>query len=156
MKPLPEIINIFFAAVIILTPGCSKKIEAGSPEEVLFLLKEKGGTSEVMNLYTDGTVSSLKRYMNLTKMSEESATDVLGFIPADAAYDITEKKIEGDKAVLKLRFTKHHTENLAGYTMEINMVKDGKAWKINREPDFKKLVKAYESGGAERYLKNIR
>jgi hypothetical protein len=156
MKYLPVIINVFFAAGIILAQGCGKKIEAGSPEEVLFLLKEKGGTSEVMNLYTDGTVSSLKRYMRLTKMSEESATDVLGFIPADAAYDITEKKIEGDNAVLKLRFTKHHTENLAGYTMEINMVKDGKAWKINREPDFDKLVKAYESGGAERYLKNIR
>jgi hypothetical protein len=123
---------------------------------VLFLLKEKGGTSEVMNLYTDGTVSSLRRYMKLTKMSEESATDVLGFIPADASYEITGKKIEGDNALLTLRFTKHHTENLAGYTIETKMVKDGKAWKIDREADFQKLVKAYETGGAERYLKNIR
>jgi len=156
MPSIRGIINIFFAAVIVLSPGCGKKIEAGSPEEVLFLLKEKGGTSEVMNLYTDGTVSSLRRYMKLTKMSEESATDVLGFIPADASYEITGKKIEGDNALLTLRFTKHHTENLAGYTIETKMVKDGKAWKIDREADFQKLVKAYESGGAERYLKNIR
>lgn len=156
MPSIRGIINIFFAAVIVLSPGCGKKIEAGSPEEVLFLLKEKGGTSEVMNLYTDGTVSSLRRYMKLTKMSEESATDVLGFIPADASYEITGKKIEGDNALLTLRFTKHHTENLAGYTIETKMVKDGKAWKIDREADFQKLVKAYETGGAERYLKNIR
>ncbi|HOP30362.1 MAG TPA: hypothetical protein PKZ64_12395 [Spirochaetota bacterium] len=156
MKSLPVIINIFFAAVIILSPACGKKIEAGSPEEVLFLLKEKGGTSQVMNLYTDGTVSSLRRYMKLTNMSEESAADVLGFIPSDSSYEITGKKIEAEKAILTLRFTKHHTENLAGYTMEIKMVKDGKSWKIDRESDFQKLVKAYESGGAERYLKNIR
>jgi len=156
MTSMRGIINIFFAAVIILSPACGKKIEAGSPEEVLFLLKEKGGTSEVMNLYTDGTVSSLRKYMKLTKMSEESAADVLGFIPADSSYDITEKKIEGDNAFLKLRFTKHHTENLTGYIVEIKMERDGNAWRIDREADFEKLVKAYESGGAERYLKNIR
>lgn len=156
MKNLAVIINIFFAAVILLAQGCGKKIEAGSPEEVLFLLKEKGGTSGVMDLYTDSTVSSLKRYMKLTGMSEESSTDVLGFIPADASYEITGKKIEEDAAYLKLRFTKHRTENLAGHTLEIKMVRDGKTWKIDREDDFSRLVKAYESGGAERYLKNIR
>lgn len=156
MKTLPVIINIFFAILLVLPSCCGKKIEAGSPEEVLFLLKEKWGTSEVMNLYTDKTVSSLRRYMKLTGMSEESATDVLGFIPADASYQVTGKKIEGETALLNLMFTKHHTENLAGYTLEIKMVRDGKAWKIDREADFEKLVKAYESGGAERYLKNIR
>lgn len=156
MPSIRRFINIFFAAVLILQPGCGKKIEAGSPEEVLYLLKEKGGTSEVMNLYTDETVSSLRRYMKLTGMSEESATDVLGFIPADTSYEVTGRKIEGETAVLKLRFTKHHTENLAGYTIEVKMVRDGKAWKIDREADFAKLIKSYEGGGAERYLKSIR
>lgn len=156
MPSMRGIINVFFAAVFILTPACGKKIEAGSPEEVLFLLKEKGGTSEVMHLYTDDTVSYLRKYMKLTGMSEESATDVLGFIPSDSEYDITSKKIDGETALLKLRFRKHHTENLAGYTLDVRMNKDGKAWKIDREDDFKTLIKAYESRGAENYLKNIR
>lgn len=158
MKILPVFINIFFTAVLLISisSGCGKKIEAGSPEEVLFLLKEKGGTSGVMQLYSGETVSSLKKYMKLTGMSEESATDVLGFIPADSEYDITGKKIEGETALLRLRFRKHRTENLAGYTVEIRMVKDGSAWKIDRAADFKTLIKAYEKGGAENYLKNIR
>lgn len=149
------IINIFLSAVL-LSYGCGKKIEAGSPEEVLLLLKEKGGTSEVMQLYSDDTVSALRKYMKLTGMSEESATDVLGFIPADSEYRITGKKIEGETAQIRLQFTRHRTENLAGYTVDIRMVKEDKAWKIDREGDFKALIKSYENKGAENYLKNIR
>lgn len=156
MKILPVIINIFLTAILLFSSGCGKKIEAGSPEEVLFLLKEKGGTAEVVQLYTDDTVSSLRKYMKLTGMSEESATDVLGFIPADSRYEISGKKVEGETALLKLRFTKHHTENLAGYTVEVRMLNEGKGWKIDRESDFKTLIKAYENRGAENYLKNIR
>ncbi len=156
MKSLPVIINIFLAAVLIIPGGCGKKIEAGSPEEVLSLVKEKGGTSEVMHLYTDSTVSSLRKYMKLSGMTEESATDVLGFIPADSEYRITGRKIEGEAAFIKLQFTKHHTENVAGYTVDLKMIKEGNSWKIDREQDFKTLIKAYENGGAEKYLNNIR
>lgn len=156
MKSFTVIINIFLAAVIIITAACGKKIEAGSPEEVLFLVKEKGGTSEVMQLYTDSTVSSLKKYMKLSGMTEESATDVLGFIPADSEYKITGKKIDGETAFIKLQFTRHHTENVTGYTVDVKMIKEGNSWKIDREQDFLTLIKAYENRGAEKYLNNIR
>ncbi len=156
MPSIHGIINIFLIALVFTQAGCGKKIEAGSPEEVLFLLKEKGGTSEVMQLYTDDTISYLKKYMKLTGMSEESATDVLGFIPADAEYEITGKKIEDETAFIKLRFKKHHTENLAGYTLDLKMIREDVSWKIERADDFKKLVAAYEKNGAENYLKNIK
>ncbi|HOP64629.1 MAG TPA: hypothetical protein PK358_08070 [Spirochaetota bacterium] len=155
--PLRQIIiNIFLILVVLITAACGKKIEAGSPEEVIFHLKEMGGTDRVMQLYTDETVTLMDKYRKLTGMSAESATDVLGFIPADAEYEITGKKIEGDTALVTLRFTRHHNENLAGYKTDIKMERDGNSWKIDRSEDLKKLVESYEGKGAENYLKNIR
>jgi hypothetical protein len=69
-------------------------------------------------------------------MSEESSTDVLGFIPADASYEITGKKIEERYRIFKAEIYKTRTENLAGHILEIKMVRDGKSWKIDREDDF--------------------
>jgi len=151
-----KIINIFLISIFLIAVACGKKIEAGSPEEVILLLKEKGGTDQVIQLYTYETAGLMEKYRKLTGMSRESATDVMGFIPADSEYEITGKKIEGDAALVTLRFTRHYTENLAGYRTDIKMVRKGNIWKIDRSDDFKKLIESFEGEGAENYLKSIR
>ena len=141
---------------MILASGCGKKIEAGSPEELLSRVKEKWGTTEVMQLYTDDTVDYLKKYMKLTGMSGESAADVLSFISPYSEYEVSGRSISGDTCTLKLRFTKQSVENLNGLVLDVKMLKENGGWRIDRSDDFKKLVESFKSGGAENYLKSIR
>jgi len=144
-------------SVILFFPGCGReKIEAGSPEEVLSLVREKGNSRSVLDFYTDDTVSLMKKYVKITGMKSETSVDILSFIPEGAEYNITGKKIEGNTCSLNVVFTRHGSENAIGETAAVKMIKEGKSWKIDRKDDFKKLIESYEKKGTENYLNRIK
>jgi len=144
-------------ASLLVFCNCGRdKIEAGSPEEALAFVREKGNSETILNFYTDETVSLMKKYMKITGMKSETSVDILSFIPEGAEYNITGKKIEGEKCFLNIVFTRHSSENAMGQVVAVRMVKDGKSWKIDRTDDFKKLIDSYEKKGIENYLNKIK
>lgn len=157
MKVIKQVFNFCLVVMLIAFSGCGKKkIEAGSPEEVLALLKENSRTSTVFDFYTDDTIKLMKKYISLSGMKQESAVKILGFIPENSEYTVTVTAIDGKNCSMNLMFTKHSSENAVGLPIAINMVKEGKAWKIDRKRDFEKLIESFENKGAEDYLKKIR
>lgn len=150
-------LSVCMAAFLLISSGCGRdRVEAGSPEEVLSFIREKGNSETVLDFYTDETVSLMKKYMKTTGMKSETPADILSFIPEGAEYNITGKKIEGNICHLNLVFTKHSAENAMGQSVSLKMIKDGKSWKIDRRDDFKKLLDSYEKKGAENYLNRIK
>lgn len=144
-------------ALILFFPGCGReKVEAGSPEEVLTFIRDKGNSSAVLDFYTDDTLSLMKRYMKITGMKSDTSVDILSFIPDGAEYRITGKRNEGNICTMNIVFTKHGSENAVGQTAAVRMIKDGKSWKIDRKDDFIKLIDSYEKKGTESYLKRIK
>lgn len=142
---------------VLLYSSCGReKIEAGSPEEVLSFVREKGNSEAVLDFYTDDTINLMKKYMKLTGMKNETSVDMLSFIPEGSEYNIAGKKIEGDVCFINLIFTKHRSENGMGQIIILKMVKDGSSWKIDRKDDFKKLIESYDKKGAEDYLNRIK
>lgn len=142
---------------LMIFSGCGRdKIEAGSPEEVLSFVKEKGNSDTVLDFYTDDTVNLMKKYVKITGMKKETSVDMLSFISEGSEYAVTGKKIDGDSCLLNIVFTRHNSENAVGQMIEIRMIKDGKSWKIDRKRDFEKLIESYEKKGAEDYLNMIR
>ncbi len=140
-----------------LNTGCGgDRVETGSPEEALLRIKEKGNSNSVLQFYTAETVALLKKYMGLTGMRSETSVDILSFIPEGAEYRITGKKSEKDSCSLTITFVKHPSENAAGQSVGIKMVKENNNWKIDRKDDLKRLIDAYEKRGVEGYLKKIR
>jgi hypothetical protein len=149
--------SVYVIFIIMLTAGCvKKKFEAGSPEEVLNKIKEKGNSMSVMDFYTEDTIIIMKKYMKMTGMKTEASVDVLSFIPENSEYNVIDKKIEGSNCTMNLVFSKHSSENAMGYTVAVKMVKEGNAWKIDRKDDFRTLVESFEKKGAEAYLDRIR
>jgi len=149
--------SVCLMIIVLIYSGCGRgKIEAGSPEEVLTFVRDKGNSESVLDFYTDDTISLMNKYMKLTGMKSEASIDILSFIPEDAEYSISGKTIEGDTCFLNIVFSKHSTENGMGQVISLKMVKDGKSWKIDRKDDFKKLIESYEKRGAEEYLNRIR
>jgi hypothetical protein len=136
---------------------CGKdKPKAGSPEELLVFVKDKGGTGAIFDLYTDETISLAKEYKKLTGMKDESLVDSLSLIPETAEYDIAEKKIEGKICLIKFIFTKHPSENAQAQVIELAMINDGKNWRIDKRDDYIRLIDSFKKGDADRYLKNIK
>ena len=136
---------------------CGKdKVETGSPEEVLIFIKDKSRNEAIFDLYTAETISFAKEYKKITGMMDESLIDSLSLIPKESEYDITEKKIEGDRCSIKFVFTKHPSENARAQIIELAMINDGKNWKIDKKDDYIRLIDSYKKRDADRYLKNIK
>jgi hypothetical protein len=136
---------------------CGKdKVKAGSPEEVLFFIKDKSRSEAIFDLYTSETISLAKEYKKITGMKDESLIDSLSLIPKESEYDITEKKIEGNRCSIKFIFTKHPSENAQAQVIELAMINDGNNWKIDKKDDYIKLIDSYKKRDADRYLKNIK
>lgn len=149
--------SVFLILFALVYSGCSRgKIEAGSPEEVLSFIREKGNSEAVLDFYTDDTVSLMKKYMKMTGMKSETSIDILSFIPEDAEYSISGKTIDGNTCFLNVVFSKHNSENGMGQIISVKMIKESKSWKIDRKDDFKRLIDSYEKKGAEEYLNRIR
>jgi len=153
-----KILFIFFILITFLfDSGCGKKkIEAGSPEEVLSFVREKGNSETVFDFYTDETLTYMKKYVKLTGMQKETSVDILSFIPEGAEYNVSGKTVEGNKCNLNIVFTKHSSENGMGQVVALQMIKEGNSWKIDRAEDFKKLIKSYERKGTDEYLNKIK
>ena len=157
MNSSKRILILFLIAAFLIPSGCGRdKVEAGSPEEVLSFVRDKGNSNTVFDFYTDETVSLMKKYMKITQMKNETSADILSFIPEGSDYNIISRKIEGNSCTMSLMFTKHPSENAIGQTVILRMVKDGKTWKIDRKEDLKKLIESYEKRGAESYLNRIK
>jgi CRISPR/Cas system type I-B associated protein Csh2 (Cas7 group RAMP superfamily) len=143
--------------LVLFFSGCGRgKIEAGSPEEVLSLIRDKGNSQAVLDYYTDETISLMNKYVKMTGMKNEASIDILSFIPESSEYSISGKTVEGDTCYLNLVFSKHTSENGIGQVISLKMIKEGDSWKIDRKDDFKKLIDSYEKRGAEEYLNRIR
>ena len=157
MVNIKNIFHVFLAIIIISFYGCGKKkFAAGSPEEVLTFIKDKGQTESVFDFYTDDTIKLMKRYIKITGMKNESAVNILSFIPEKSEYNLTGRKIEGRNCSMNLIFTTHNSENAVGLVIPVNMVKEGNIWKIDRKKDFERLIDSYEKKGGEDYLKRIK
>jgi hypothetical protein len=143
--------------LVLIYSGCGRgKIAAGSPEEVLSFVREKGNSQTVLNFYTDDTISLMNKYMKMTGMKSEASIDILSFIPENSEYSVSGKTIEGDICYMNLVFSRHVSENGPGQVISLKMIKEGDSWKIDRKDDFRKLIESYEKKGAEEYLNRIR
>jgi len=134
----------------------SKGPVAGSPEEVLMLVKKHGGTDKITGLYSAGTIKYMEQYMDASGMDEQAAINTLSFIAGDAEYTVQNLSVKGDSCTMDLKFLKAGPEKSRGLLVRLAMVKENGNWRIDRGNDFKELLKAQKNRETENYLNRIR
>lgn len=157
MKHSVRIFRCFFILLLVFTLSCgSKGPAAGSPEEVLMLVKKHGGTDDVLGLYSAGTIKAMEQYMDASGMDEESAVNTLSFIAEDAKYSVQNLSVSGESCSMNLKFLKEGPEKSRGLLVKLTMVKEKGNWRIDRSADFKMLLQAQKNRETENYLNRIR
>ena len=147
----------FMVILLFFLVSCgSKGPAAGSPEEVLMLLRQYGGTADVLGLYSSSTIREMERYMEASGMDEQSAVNTLSFIPEGAEYSVQGLVIKGDTCSMDLKYLGYGPEKSRGLLVNLTMVKEKDNWRIDRSADFKKLLESQVNSGAENYLNRIR
>lgn len=143
-----------FAGIFFSCGG--KAPAAGSPEEVIELMKENYGKEPVLGLYSSETIKFMEKYMDASGMDKQSAINTLSFIPDSAEYAIESLKVAGDTCIMKLRFLEEGPEKSRGLVIDLTMVKEDGSWRIDRSADFKRLLQSQINKGVDNYLDRIR
>jgi len=151
--PILIVTSIF---LILLFAGCGKKqIPAGSPAELIDLLQRHSGKEEIIQLYTENTIDQYKRFVKLSGIEKNQAYLILSFIPERGIVEIAGEKYSGESCVVTVRFIDHPVENMKGFIIDLQMVKENDLWRIDRADDFSKMSESVERGGAGDYFKNL-
>ena len=157
MRCRVRLFNIILASGLAFFASCGERgPAAGTPEEVLFLLRERGGQEDVLDLYSSETISSMKEYMDASGMDMRAAVNTLSFIAEDAQYITSDLKMEGNRCSLNLKFLNRGPEKSRGLVLAVVMVKEEGGWRIDRSDDFRELLNTCRQRGAEKYLERIR
>jgi len=145
-----------FIILVLLSAGCGKKeIPAGSPAELIDLLRKLSGKEEIVQLYTRNTIDQFNRFVKLSGIEKSSAYSILSFIPENGVIEIADEKYNGESCIVTVRFIDHPVENMKGFTIDLKMDKENDLWRIDRADDLRNLVESVEKGGAGEYFKNL-
>lgn len=155
MRNLKNILVVHVMLSVIFSCG-NKGPAAGSPDEVLYLLKKNGGSPDILGLYSSHTLKYMKQYMKASGMDEQSAINTLSFIDSRAEYEVHNLQLRGDRCSMVVRFMVKGPEKSRGLEVVILMVKENGNWRIDRSDDFKRLLQSQVERGAEKYLGRIR
>lgn len=150
VRTIPVMFLILFLSCGIKGPA------AGSPEEVLMLVKKHGGTDNIRGLYSSDTIKYMEQYMDASGMDEQAAVNTLSFIAEDAEYSVQDMAVKGDSCSMSLKFLKAGPEKSRGLLVRLTMVKEKGNWRIDRSSDFKKLLQSQKNRETENYLNRIR
>lgn len=130
---------IFFSiSLLLLVCACSRGDKGGPISDMLNSLgSEKNSFDDKKKYFTSGTVSVIERAASSGAISKEERILLLPFFSERIKWTVTEQKIEGDSATVRIKFTEHPVENVKGFEMELRMIKSGGAWKIDLEREIK-------------------
>lgn len=157
MKPSVRKSACIFIVMLNFFLSCgSKGPAAGSPEEVLMLVRKHGGSDNITGLYSSDTIKYMEQYMDASGMDEQAAVNTLSFIAENAEYSVHDMAVKGDSCSMNLKFLKAGPEKSRGLLVKLTMVKENGNWRIDRSADFKKLLQSQKNRETEKYLNRIR
>jgi hypothetical protein len=136
--------------------GCSGKHGSYSLEGVFEKLSHARGFSEKRVYFTKATVSAIEDAATQTGIS---VNDRLFFLPRfdeKTKWEEVSEKVEGDRGLIRLRYTDHPVENMIGLVMEFKMKRENGAWKIDLADEIRAAMKVRRNSTADDYIRLVR
>lgn len=130
MKILFRFIGLSVIATIL---SCSQ-----TPGDVLLNIKKQHSLGNYDNLddyYTRGTVKAMKELDKLSLKNKTGKPKQDKKFAEGTDWDVVSEKTEGDKAEVKIKYTKHPVENMIGLELIFHLLREDGKWKVDMEKD---------------------
>jgi hypothetical protein len=145
-----------FLACLLTAGGCSRDTGSTSFDGILDKLRHAGSFSEAKRYYTGGTIDAIDASVRDGVITEKEKLRILPLFSGKTRWEEVSKKVEGDRGVIRIRYTEHPVENMVGYEMDLKVRKEGGAWKIDLEQEIRQALKGRADGGAAKYIQRIK
>ncbi len=154
---MKKFIITILAGVILFTAGCSQKEKgAATPEELIERLAECGNGPEILDLYSPGTVKLFDRFIEISGRERADSLRLLNLIPSEEGYRVLDKHCGEKSCSAAIQYTGEGMGNSRGLVVEIKMVHSSGSWKIDREDDLNRMIKASSGNAARAYIDRLR
>ncbi len=99
-----------------------------------------GDMEQMSRYYTRGTIAAVKELNAAAPRSEKGEASADKKFAKNARWKIIDEKVEGDRASIRIKYTRHPVENMVGLEIPINMKKEDGLWKVDMEKEMKETV----------------
>ena len=147
---------IVTCTVLLLSFSCKRRSGSGSFDGLFAKLSEAKSFSEIKRYYTSDTVDAIEDAERDGLMSDKEKRHILPLFDSRTEWEESGKKVRGDRGVIRVRYTEHPVENMIGFEMEFNLVREGGSWRIDLEDEVKHALKARRDGRAAQVMQRIR
>jgi hypothetical protein len=145
-----RIVIIFLLAVVWL--GCKNRTGNGNFESILRELCSAGQETKIRDLYTSGTLSSMKRAVKAGIVKKPEIIFQNYFTP-DTRLQIIKSSIDGSDAVVRVRYLEHPVENVIGSEADYRFLYQERRWKLDFKKEIDEIIRSSLSGAGRVYLK---
>ncbi len=141
MKTKPVIVIIIVLAFFI--SACSKP-GPGSPLEALNEIKRlfrDGKNDDVRLLFSSETISIMNEIISMVPDIPDKNFGLQRLFVRGAEWNLQDEKINGDSAMIRIKYTEHPAENMKGYEMTFRMKKESGKWKWDIEKELRESLR---------------
>jgi hypothetical protein len=147
---------VLFLASCIAAGGCSRNAGPASFDGVLDKLGRAKNFSEAKQYYTAGTIDAIDASVREGVIKEKERLRILPLFGESTRWEEVSKKVQGDRGVIRIRYTEHPVENMVGFEMDLRVRKESGAWKIDLEQEMRQALEGRADGSAAEYIQRIK
>jgi hypothetical protein len=147
---------IIFLASFLAAGGCSRDIGPASFDGILNKLSRARNFSEAKQYYSGGTIDAIDASVREGVITEKERLRILPLFSGKTRWEEVSKKVEGDRGIIRIRYTEHPVENMVGFEMDLKVRKEGGAWKIDLEQEIRQALQSRTEGSAASYIQRIK
>lgn len=142
--------------LILLSSGCTRKKGPDSFDGVLERLSRAHGFDRVRECYTAGTIDAVGDAVFDGVVPEKEKLRILPLFSEKTRWDALSKKSDGDRGVMKIRYTDHPVENMIGFELELRFRKEKGSWKIDLEEELRQALRDRRGGSTAEYINRVK
>lgn len=146
--------RIILLFLIILTGVLCNKNRGNADFEAVFRqLCSSAAGKQAAVLYSSGTLNSLRK-AGKAGINSGTAPSLFQYFTPSTKLKILNRKISGDRAIIRVRYMEHPVENVIGSEIDYTFVNENGKWKIDFKSDIDKIIDRQGSEAGQEYLRN--
>jgi D-alanyl-D-alanine dipeptidase len=132
--------------------GCKESTVNSNFESIVRELCSADKGKKIEDLYTPGTLKSMKRAVKAGIVKEPGVILENYFTP-DTRLKVIHSRIDGLDAVVRVRYLEHPVENVIGSEVDYRFLYQERKWKLDFKKEIDEIIRSSRSEAGRVYLK---
>ncbi len=130
---------------------CKNSTGNGNFESILQELCSADQNRKMSDLYTPGTLNSMKRAAK-AGIVKKTGTLLRNYFTPETKLKVMKIKIDGSDARVRVKYLDHPVENVIGSEVEYRFLYREKRWKLDFKKEIDEIIKSSRSGAGRAYI----